>query len=187
MSSICNVICISTNTQCPRPPETEKPGQHLPARVRAKPESDFHPRPKLGGLKAGRKKWCLTAPIPHCAGSLDPGHGPTSSWAPGQPTARFARLLWPKARRAGKNWHEKTQCFLWVSSTSEVSGCKCVCMCVYTHMGTYEGEDQIWRLWALQGVENRLRTYLFSFSFIAINWLLIGWNVQLFISSNTIK
>lgn len=64
MSSICNVICISTNTQCPRPLETEKPGQHLPARVRAKPESDFHPRPKLGGLKPGRKKWCLTAPIP---------------------------------------------------------------------------------------------------------------------------
>lgn len=27
----------------------------------------------------------------------------------------------------------------------------------------------------------------FLFSFIAINWLLIGWNVQLSISSNTIK
>lgn len=64
MSSICNVICISTNTQCPRPLETEKPGQHLPARVRAKPESDFHPRPKLGGPKAGREKRRLTAPTP---------------------------------------------------------------------------------------------------------------------------
>lgn len=75
-SSICNVISISTNTPCPRPLETEKPGQHLPARVRAKTESDFHSWPKPGGPEAGAKKCGLTARYPTLCWRLG-----TRAWA----------------------------------------------------------------------------------------------------------
>lgn len=122
-SSVCNIICISTNTQCPKATKRWKTwaasssrceGQ---ARLRIPAQSG-----RMSGWaeKGGPTKARPSQPTtPHCAGGLGPGPTSTSSWAPGQAAARSARFLWPKLRTPGKNWHEETQLFFWVSSKSE--------------------------------------------------------------------
>lgn len=60
-----------------------------------------------------------------------------------------------------------------------------VCACTHSHAHIWRGRPDSE---ALSFVGHFQKTQdLFIFSFIAINWLLIGWNVQLSISSNTIK
>ena len=62
----------------------------------------------------------------------------------------------------------------------------CACVCTLT-WARVEGEARFGgsELCRVFKIDSGLIYFLFSF--IAINWLLIGWNVQLSISSNTIK
>lgn len=187
MSFVCNVICISTNTQCPRPQEIEKPGQRLPARVGAKPESDFHPLPRLGGPKAGPKKCGLTA------------HNPTLCWQLGSraqaclflsPRTGYCQVCSPPLTKRKKSRQE----LAWEDSVLPLSfkyvwGVRvrvCVCVCTLT-WACMKGKARFGgsELCRVLKIDSGLIYFLFSF--IAINWLLIGWNVQLSISSNAIK
>lgn len=68
---------------------------------------------------------------------------------------------------------------------SEMHGCTCACVCAQSHAHIWRGGPYPEAL-SFAGHFRKTQD-LFIFSFIAINWLLIGWNVQLSISSNTIK
>lgn len=64
----------------------------------------------------------------------------------------------------------------------------CVHVCVNTLSYTcIEGKARFGGLELCRAFQIDSGLIYFPFSFIAINWLLIGWNVQLSISSNTIK
>lgn len=145
-----------------RPLEGETPGQHLSARVRVKPESDFHPQLTLGGQAAEAKKWGPQSPLPHTAPAAG-GQG-TGLPLPEPQDGLLPGLLTFSDQRQGKQARTGMRRLSAFSEFQVHLRCGCVHMCVYIlSMHTCGGEGQIWSLGALQHVSNRLRTYLFSF------------------------
>lgn len=63
----------------------------------------------------------------------------------------------------------------------------CAHVCEHTHAHVWRGGLGFGGLGLCGAFQRDSGLIYFLFSFIAINWLLIGWNVQLSISSNTIK
>lgn len=150
--SICNVICISTNTQCPRPLEGEKPGQRLPAGVRANPEPKLHPHPNLGGPVAGAEKWGPGNTRPSlpatlcCAGGLG-----ARGWACLflSPRTGCCRVCSPSLTKVEESRQELARGDSVLFEFRVCLTCRgvCVCVCVYLRARAhYRGEGQILRL-----------------------------------------
>lgn len=129
--------------------------------------------------------WSHCPQPPHCAGSLDPGHRPALF---PEPQDRLLPGLLASSDQAQEEQARTGMRRLSASSEFQVClRCQGASVCVCTYMGMYEGEGQFGgsELCRVLKIDSGLIYFLFSF--IAINWLLIGWNVQLSFHSNAIK